>query len=59
LKGSKNGILFEVLPAEGNNCNHSKCEPIDRKMFVRSTVIIVTKIQVTFSGNVRKFILDV
>jgi len=57
--GSKNRILFEVLPAEGNNCNHSNCDPIDRKVFLRSTAIVVTKIQVTVSGNIRKFILDV
>jgi hypothetical protein len=57
--GSKNRILFEVLPAEGNNCNHSKCDPIDGKRFLRSTAIVVTKIQITVTGNIRKFILDV
>lgn len=57
--GRKNRILFEVLSAEGNNCKHSNCDPVDGKMFLRSTAIIVTKIQVTFSGNIRKFILDV
>jgi hypothetical protein len=57
--GSKNRILFEVLLVEGNNCNHSNCDPVDGKMFLRSTSIVVTKIQVAFSGNIREFILDV
>lgn len=56
---SKNGILFEVLSAESNNCNNSNCQPRDGKMFLRSTTIVVAEIQVTFSGSVRKFILDV
>jgi hypothetical protein len=57
--GSKNIILFEILPAEGKNCNHSNCDPVNGKMLLRSTAIVVTKIQVTVTGNIRKFILDV